>query len=125
MLIKLRKSQSTAEYAILFGLIIAAALAMQTYIKRSLNAKMKDAGDALTSVSGDITGDGIKLGTTKQYEPYYSNTYSKVTTSIDSLEKKVEQGEAITTKEREYEAESTDITDYDIGYIDGEEELTP
>lgn len=72
MLIKLKKAQSTAEYAILISVIVGAALAMQVYIKRSLQAKMHDAGVALTEVSADITGDGVTLGTTKQYEPYYA-----------------------------------------------------
>ena len=72
MLIKLKKAQSTAEYAILISVIVGAALAMQVYIKRSLQAKMHDAGVALTEVSADITGDGVILGTLKQYEPYYS-----------------------------------------------------
>lgn len=72
MLIKLRKAQSTAEYAILISVIVGAALAMQVYIKRSLQAKMHDAGVALTDVSADITGDGVVLGTLKQYEPYYA-----------------------------------------------------
>jgi len=72
MLIKLRKAQSTAEYAILISVIVGAALAMQVYIKRSLQAKMHDAGVALTDVSDDITGDGVVLGTMKQYEPYYA-----------------------------------------------------
>ena len=72
MLIKLKKSQSTAEYAILISVIVGAALAMQVYIKRSLQAKMHDAGIALTDVSADITGDGVVLGTMKQYEPYYA-----------------------------------------------------
>ena len=48
MLIKLKKAQSTAEYAILISVIVGAALAMQVYIKRSLQAKMHDAGVALT-----------------------------------------------------------------------------
>ena len=58
MLIKFKKAQSTAEYAILFSLVVGAALAMQVYIKRSIQAKMHDAGVALTSVTGDVTGDG-------------------------------------------------------------------
>jgi len=72
MLIKLKKAQSTAEYAILISVIVGAALAMQVYIKRSLQAKMHDAGVALTDVSADITGDGVVLGTMRQYEPYYA-----------------------------------------------------
>ena len=40
-----RKGQSTAEYAIVIGLVIAAAVAMQVYVKRGLQGKMKDAVD--------------------------------------------------------------------------------
>jgi len=72
MLIKLKRAQSTAEYAILISVIVGAALAMQVYIKRSLQAKMHDAGIVLSETSGDITGEGVVLGTTKQYEPYYA-----------------------------------------------------
>jgi len=73
MLIKIREAQSTAEYAILISVIVGAALAMQVYIKRSLQAKMKGAANYLTDVSGDVTGDGKTLDTSLlQYEPYYA-----------------------------------------------------
>ena len=72
MLIRLKKAQSTAEYAILISLVVGAALAMQVYIKRSIQAKIKTAANALSQVSDDITGDNIFLDTTLlQYEPYY------------------------------------------------------
>ena len=58
-----KRAQSTAEYAILIGLVVAALLAMQTYVKRGLNAKMKDATDTFATTVG--------LGGTTQYEPYY------------------------------------------------------
>ena len=37
------KAQNTAEYAIIIGLVVAVAIGMQTYVKRGLQAKMKDA----------------------------------------------------------------------------------
>jgi Flp pilus assembly pilin Flp len=37
-----RKGQNTAEYAILIALIIAAAIGMQTYVKRGLQARLHD-----------------------------------------------------------------------------------
>ena len=93
MLIKLKKSQSTAEYAILISLIVAAALGMQLYMKRSLQAKMHDASLALTDVTGDVTGDGVLLANSRQYEPYYSsqkvsdiNRTSTSTKTTDELE---------------------------------------
>ncbi|MDD5070473.1 MAG: hypothetical protein PHV17_07060 [Candidatus Omnitrophica bacterium] len=43
MLMKLKKSQSTAEYAILFALVVAAAMGVQSHVKKSLQAKVYDA----------------------------------------------------------------------------------
>jgi len=112
-LIKMRKAQSTAEYAILFGVIIAAVVGMQTYVKRSLSAKMKDTSDALTSVTGDVSGEGNNLKTTWQYEPYYSSSFSKVQTTKDISERKVMTGgNATTSSENEYTAHSADYTGY-------------
>ena len=54
-----RKGQNTAEYAILIALIVAGAIAMQTYIKRGFQGGVK------------YTVDKMGTGTTNQYEPYY------------------------------------------------------
>lgn len=61
-----KKGQSTAEYAIVIGLVIAAIVAMQVYVKRSIQGKVKDAVDYNDSSSSSI------LGKTNQYEPYYA-----------------------------------------------------
>ena len=112
-LIRMRKAQSTAEYAILFGVIIAAVVGMQTYVKRSLSARMKDTSDALTSVTGDVSGEGNDLKTTWQYEPYYSSSFSKVKTTKDISERKVMAGgNATTSSENRYNAKSADYTSY-------------
>ena len=58
-----KRAQTTAEYAILIGLVVAALIAMQTYVKRGLNAKMRDATDNFAT--------SINMGNTTQYEPYY------------------------------------------------------
>lgn len=93
MLMKFKKAQSTAEYAILISVIVGAALAMQVYIKRSLQAKMHDAGVALTDVSADITGDGVVLGTMKQYEPYYNEQ------RLSTMDRDTVSGSTATTSE--------------------------
>lgn len=77
-LLRNRKGQNTAEYAIVIGLVIAAAIAMQTYIKRGIQAKARDGTDLLTSVSGTVGGN-YTLGTTQQYEPYYMESSFNVT----------------------------------------------
>jgi Flp pilus assembly pilin Flp len=73
-----KRAQTTAEYAILIGLVVAALLAMQTYVKRGLNAKMKDGTDAYTALA-------VGEGATTQYEPYYLNqtTISNSSQDVD------------------------------------------
>lgn len=61
-----KSGQSTAEYAIVIGLVIAAAVAMQIYVKRGLQGKIRDAVD-FTQNTGTVN-----IGN-QQYEPYYSN----------------------------------------------------
>lgn len=82
MLRKLRnriKGQSTAEYAILIALVVAAVIAMQTYAKRALQARIRDASIYMVEQT-----DGI--GTTPQYEPYYLETQFDVTRHSNSAQ---------------------------------------
>lgn len=62
------KAQSTAEYVIVLGLIVAAVIAMQTYVKRGFQGRIKDAVDY---VDQNEQNEGVVNFTTKQYEPYY------------------------------------------------------
>lgn len=66
-----RKGQNTAEYAILIGVIVAAAIAMQIYIRRGMQARIKDAVD-YTQTADDSAS--VNLFTQSQYEPYYMST---------------------------------------------------
>ena len=78
-----RNGQSTAEYAIVISVVVAAVIGMQLYVKRGLNAKIKTAADALGSVNGAIgNSGGPNLGVMNQYEPYY--TESNYTTEQNS-----------------------------------------
>jgi len=63
-LIKNKKAQNTAEYAILISLVVAGIIAMQTYAQRALQARVKDASSFMTSVN-------LGGSNTAQYEPYY------------------------------------------------------
>ena len=73
-LVKNKKAQNTAEYALLIALVIAAVIAMQTYAQRTLQARIRDASNYLTTQSSG-------LGTTKQYEPYYLTSNYAITRS--------------------------------------------
>ncbi len=66
-LIKNKKAQNTAEYAILISLVVAGIIAMQTFAQRALQAKVKDGVSYLNEETSD-------LGSTVQYEPYYIDT---------------------------------------------------
>jgi len=73
----LRKGQSTAEYAIVIGLVIAVAVAMQVYVKRGLQAKIKDAVDY---------NENTTLFTTVQFEPDYLGSNMTSTRNASSTE---------------------------------------
>lgn len=84
MFIKLnsRKGQNTAEYAILIGVIVAAAIAMQIYVRRGMQARIKDAVDF--AKTGDDDSGGYLYSNETQYEPYYMETSKSVTTTQES-----------------------------------------
>lgn len=83
----IRKAQSTAEYAILISLVIAAVMAMQVYVKRGFQGGIKFATDKLKATNR------ADLGTpTLQYEPYY--TMSEVTTTHEDLKSSEELSDA-------------------------------
>jgi Flp pilus assembly pilin Flp len=73
-LMKNKKAQNTAEYAILISLVVAGIIAMQTYAQRALQARVRDAGQYLATSAP--LGDS-----TVQYEPYYLSTNYDVTRS--------------------------------------------
>ena len=50
------RGQSLAEYAVLIGVVITAALAMQVYAKRGIQAAVKKAADGLSPFPGDTDG---------------------------------------------------------------------
>lgn len=71
-LIKNKKAQNTAEYAILISLVVAGIIAMQTYAQRALQSRVRDASSYLKNQT-------TQLGSTLQYEPYYLTTEYDVT----------------------------------------------
>ncbi len=61
-----KRGQSVAEYATLFAIIIGAAVAMQLYVKRALQARQKD---SMVHMMRNALGMGA--GDKFQYVPYY------------------------------------------------------
>lgn len=78
-LIKNKKAQNTAEYAILISLVVAGIIAMQTYAQRALQGRVRDASLFLVNTTSGI-------GNTAQYEPYYLTTQYQVTRNEAQLQ---------------------------------------
>lgn len=76
-----RGAQSTAEYVIVLGLVVGAVIAMQTYVKRGLQGRIKNAVD---NTYTDSTGGEYMVNfTSEQYEPYYLQSDFANTSSSD------------------------------------------
>ena len=78
-LIKNKKAQNTAEYAILISLVVAGIIAMQTYAQRALQGRVRDAAQYLVNQTS-------ALGSTAQYEPYYLTTNYAVERTEDETQ---------------------------------------
>ncbi len=95
-LIKNKKAQNTAEYAILISLVVAGIVAMQTYAQRALQARVRDAATFLKN-------ETKALGTSTQYEPYYlssSYTTTRNATETELLDDKTTAKRDLDTRTR-------------------------
>ncbi len=98
----LKKSigQSTAEYAVLLAVMAAALIAMQVYVKRGLQGRIRNLADQL-SVYHYEPGRTTSLYTTKQIgkvEQSYDNgiTKTKIPETWDDASGKEHKGEQTT-----------------------------
>lgn len=88
-MLKNKRGQSTVEYAIVVGVVVAALVAMQTYVKRGMQARYHDGvnflADQTANGDGTVNSGMGKAYTAVQYEPYYLesqyNTNSDKTSS--------------------------------------------
>lgn len=71
------RAQSTAEYAVLFGLVVAAVVGMSVYVRRAVQAKIKVGTDAVKIPGAQDLG---------QYEPYYAQSQRTTTQTQDITE---------------------------------------
>jgi len=78
-----KRAQSTAEYVIVLALVVGAVIAMQTYVKRGLQGRIKDVVD-----KAPTGGDAGTIFKTGQFEPDYmqsSFTSSRNTNETENL----------------------------------------
>lgn len=86
-----RRGQSTAEYAILFAVVLGAIVAMQVYVKRGSQGRIKMVTDtAVGHVLGRF-GNATPAAKDLQYEPYYASSDFK-TERDESHRMKMETG---------------------------------
>ena len=100
-----KKAQSTAEYVIVLGLIVAAVVAMQTYVKRGFQAKIKDAVDY-----NDPTNNTYAIFSTSQYEPGYLSSNFKSTRDSTQADGMVQDGGVTRTLNQEYSSRQGSMT---------------
>lgn len=91
MFIRLRKrsAQSTLEYAILIGVIVAGLVAMQVYLKRGYQGKLRESADSM--------GDQFSPGQTTYKTSTSSHTVS--TEQVKDGSTKTDIGEQKSEKE--------------------------
>ncbi len=66
-LFKNKIAQTTAEYALLISLVVAAVIAMQTYAQRAIQARIRGASLYMAQQTN-------ALGLVNQYEAYYAQS---------------------------------------------------
>lgn len=67
------RAQTTLEYAILIGVIVAGLIAMQVYLKRGFQGKMKESADSM--------GQQFSPGYTEAH--YKTNSFTNSTETVD------------------------------------------
>ncbi len=79
-----RRGQSTGEWAILLGVVVAMLIGMQIYVRRGLNARMKDGSDSVTKFVLNKFGKNNPTAAELQVEPYYASSSFDVTQNSTS-----------------------------------------
>ena len=99
-ILRKRRGQSTAEYAIVIALVLGAVIGMQTYVRRGLQGRVQDASNShLPNTQSAGSGPGTDLGTPiatfggqygqfkrGQFEPYYASSTSESTSAVRTLD---------------------------------------
>jgi len=81
MFLRGKKGQSTLEYVILIGFVVAALIAMGVYMKRGMQGKLRESTD--------------QIG--EQYSAYQTNSNYTTTTNVNQSENLTTGGVSTTT----------------------------
>lgn len=98
--------QSIAEYAVVIGLVIAAVVAMQIYVKRGLQAKIHDA--SLVEVESDSAGInyGVNDNQDHGFDPSSQAMDAVVSTRNVTQTVEVSEGGGVKKSSDEYSSRS-------------------
>lgn len=111
-----RNGQSTAEYAILIGVVIAAVIGMQTWVGRSLKAKIRDAALNSSQVVADFP---TNVFNTELFEPGTSSATTTTRGGGETMTRTIAGG-ATTRTYNESTNRTGNVTSPDIntsGYV--------
>lgn len=93
MLMK-KRAQSTLEYALIIAVVVGGLIAMQVYVKRGLQGKLKDSADQI----GEQYSPGYTTGTV---------TVDTTTTTSESLASGVTSTNSSTTQNKATDDQTT------------------
>ncbi len=93
MLIRRIKGQSILEYAMIIAVVVGALLAIQIYMKRGLQGRLRESSDQIgeqfDAENTQVSRTTTHVGTTKQ------TVESGTTTSTTTGEKRTEKGQDV------------------------------
>lgn len=72
-----RRAQSTMEYFTVFSIIVLALVAMQVYLKRGMQGRLRGYAEQLTQGSAYSPGATNSLGTITRDEEEQTNSYTQ------------------------------------------------
>lgn len=90
-----KKAQTTAEYAILIALVVGAVVAMQVYVKKGIQGRIRDVVDH-TGSGGEVAGENLTLSG-DQYEPYYLSATGSTSQQATNTENVGQKGSVAKT----------------------------
>ena len=105
MLIRVRKAQSTLEYALLIGVVVGALLYMQNYLKRSIQGRLQTIGDQMGDQYSphETTRNEHMLMTTSQVTEFTTRgANSTTTTNTTDLHQEQQTSRNLTDLDNEY-----------------------
>lgn len=85
---RISRGQSTAEYAIVIALVLGAAIAMQTFVRRTIQGRVADGASSMPLINisqplgGTVNRPAALAGNNTLFEPGYASSISNANTNV-------------------------------------------